>query len=475
MSTRNLTNLLKAKFLGHEAPLLAALVFIVGLFSLCLTPPFQVADEHAHFYRAFQISEGVLGGVKIGNETGGMIPTSVFHDVIQFNDLIFHWDRQISFHTWLEKWNASQPLDPAHLEKLQFTEFANSVNYSPVVYIPQVLGIGLAKFFALNTFFALYLARFLNLLLASLLAGVALNTLSFSLRSVLSLFLVIGMPMTVFQMASASADSLTQATSFVIAALLFRAFYVFQQNKKFENKSFYLFLIFSFVLSLCKSTYLLLPLTILPLLFRLPMKKRILTSCATLSVALVPCLVWSAWIQRIYSPTRRDVHIDPHEQAHFLLHHPLGVLKAFIVGLVVKSPYYLKMFVGCFGWLDSSLPKFLIALYLLLLLIVPWFGAAGEISYDMKTFKWGVLFICLGTGLLICITMYLTWVPVGALQLEGIQGRYFIPLAALSILAIPRKISLPQRSWRNLNLAVFLLWIFVSVRFLLVLKTRYWV
>src|SRR5829696_109651 len=49
-----------------------------GLVMVFLTPPALVGDEPNHFFRAYQISDGTIIGIKHEGYSGGWIPESVF-------------------------------------------------------------------------------------------------------------------------------------------------------------------------------------------------------------------------------------------------------------------------------------------------------------------------------------------------------------------------------------------------------------
>jgi len=55
--------------------LVVSLIFWI-LFCL-VTPPFQVVDEDAHFYRAYQVSEGGILAERGWKTVGGFLPKSL--------------------------------------------------------------------------------------------------------------------------------------------------------------------------------------------------------------------------------------------------------------------------------------------------------------------------------------------------------------------------------------------------------------
>jgi uncharacterized membrane protein len=68
--------------------------------------------------------------------------------------------------------------------------------------------------------------------------------------------------------------------------------------------------------------------------------------------------------------------------------------------------------------------------------------ASGVAAHPEQRFV--VLLVVAATVLLIEISLYLLWTPVGAAAIEGVQGRYFLPVAAAAVWLMP---------WRRLAAA----------------------
>ena len=111
-----------------------------GLLFLLVTPPFQVPDEPAHFYRAYQVSRGGLVPQQLGTQVGGNLPRSLSKLEGRFKYLQFHSERRVT---------AAQVLDarriPLGPNDEVFTSFPNAALYSPVNYLPQAIGIAIAR------------------------------------------------------------------------------------------------------------------------------------------------------------------------------------------------------------------------------------------------------------------------------------------------------------------------------------------
>jgi uncharacterized membrane protein len=100
------------------------------------------------------------------------------------------------------------------------------------------------------------------------------------------------------------------------------------------------------------------------------------------------------------------------------------------------------------GDLKVGLPITILCLlfFVAIILMAALYGKRRQ-AYDNKLF-YALAGSAIATVLLLSTTLYLTYTPVGLNKIEGIQGRYFIPLLPLFILLIIRispKIQLSPR------------------------------
>ena len=51
-----------------------------------------------------------------------------------------------------------------------------------------------------------------------------------------------------------------------------------------------------------------------------------------------------------------------------------------------------------------------------------------------KKLKWGLALISLGIYATTCFIIYVSWTPVGGAGIDGVQGRYFVPVIAILML-----------------------------------------
>jgi uncharacterized membrane protein len=133
-------------------------------------------------------------------------------------------------------------------------------------------------------------------------------------------------------------------------------------------------------------------------------------------------------LARQYYPLRIDT--DPKAQVQMIEAHPLRFIGVVWQDYVAQCVDYGDQFVGRLGWVDIPLPGVLIAavFYLLLAAVL-----TSDMSITVSTRIFALLLallVCLGVS----ASQYIVWTPVGAAQMEGIQGRYFLPVALILLL-----------------------------------------
>ena len=187
--------------------------FVWGCSYLVVTPPFQVADEDRHFYRAYQIAEGDFVASVHDGQAGGWLPESVFRCGSSTSYMRWRKDQKIDRDAIVAQFK-----DPLNTDQRRFGQFRSAV-YSPVAYLPSALMIRLGIELNLSPVLLMYLARLMNLLCWLLLVGLAIRLIPFYQW----VFFVLALtPMSVFQAASVSADCMTNALALFIGPMLQR-------------------------------------------------------------------------------------------------------------------------------------------------------------------------------------------------------------------------------------------------------------
>lgn len=406
--------------LPHGSPqyfyLVSSLFF--GLVLLLVTAPFQSPDEPAHFLRIWQLSEGQL----VADRYGGQVPISLSDCFAQFDGVKFHPRKKVPASTILREFR--RPLVPT---QRKFMRFANSAIYSPVPYIPQALAMFLGRHLLFPPIALMYAARLANCVAYALIGFAAIHFLPAIKWPACAILLS---PLPIFLAGSMSADPLTIALSFLCAAIFLKLLNDAQRASSWLTLAFGVACLSA---TLCKWTYF----TGVLLLAALPGgvwgagARRWLLPISILGTCLAALWLWSSLSVPMHVPLRNG---DPLKQLHWLESHPIQYLS--VVGKTLRSqgPTLVWSSIGILGYLDTKLSPGWVGFYLLLIL----WGAVND-AHRMHISIWVRALAAAGASIsifLIFLCEYLVWNAPGASMIEGLQGRYFVPLALLALIVV---------------------------------------
>lgn len=414
----------KLSYLTVPENAFAFIAVIYGILFLVITPPFQVADEYNHFYRAFQISEAHIIAERQQNQVGGLLPKSL---VITANkvsqNLIFHPENKQNTKNIFSV--LSLPLDSYNRV---FLHFPNTSLYSPIPYLPQAFGIALGKIMDFSPLLMMYLGRIFNLLVWVWLGFISIKTTPVYKWLI---FLLLLTPMSLFQASSLSADPVTNGISLLLVTICLRC--AFEKSKRVPKVAFYIIVLLGMLLAISKQAYI--PLIFLYLL--IPIKKirnkksYFINFIALVLSTIFANAIWSFFIKGLIIPLRPDVsNVSAGAQLMFLLGNPLNLFVVIQNSLSIHGIEYINQFIGVLGWLDTPLPPMYIWFHLIILLLVSLLNNQEKVTISLKQKL--IIFMSLSLSFIIIMALvYLSWTPVGKNVIEGVQGRYFIPIAPL--------------------------------------------
>lgn len=415
------------------------------LFTL-LNPPGFGLDERGHYLRVFEISHGKLFATTIGqdNHPGAGIPENLasFVDTStgQLSTAIASPSAGIflkkyanfpQLFTFFGKGTSGNLVD----DYVSNDQLKGTFSYNFIAYLPMVLGEKIAETLRLPLLANFYLVRLFALI-------VYLTIVYYSIKLTPArykwLLLIIALlPTSLYQAATVSIDGLVNSMTF----LLFSQFTLSIHNEgRVDRRSAIIVLIILTVLAVTKVPYILLG---IPFLFLsvegvdMGRTKLLKTFCASFVVGAV--FIWQLFTR--HNTTRQvlasSVTVDPIAQISNILHHPLS----FIATLGRTTYVYSDRW---FGELTSKLgnvsigPPLLIGFLFLAVLV--YFATkltdATETYFDengrrvRRILAWALLL----TVLAIMLSLYLVYCQVGAKIIDGIQGRYFLPILPFSLL-----------------------------------------
>ncbi|PTX92579.1 DUF2142 domain-containing protein [Opitutus sp. ER46] len=410
-----------------------AVGLVFGLMNLFLNPPFQAPDEPDHFFRAFQLSEGKLVGVRRGQQSGGDLPLPIMA-VADTEGIAFHPEKKMSV-AIIQKKLAPAEVDWTHAPR-GYAHFPHTVVYSPVTYAPQIVALGLGKVVSAGPLLLLYLCR-LAVLGAYLLVGwLALRRLPVRTWSCLLLLMV---PMSLYLgSATAAPDSLLNCLAFLLVALAVAALARPAEAPERMGELVGFGLAVALV-AILKNVYL--PLGLAALLLRLTRistpRRRVIFGITTLLVAVLPVLVWSQFVSAAWVVGRSDIPIDPVAQARHVVGDPLGFLALVGHTLHVEGVPLYRSFVGLLGWGDTDMPEWFYRAFGIgfVLCLLAESSRDDHVSWSHR----GLFAVAVvGSLLLVFLAQYSLWNAPGSTgPIEGVGGRYFLPMAPFLVFCAP--------------------------------------
>jgi uncharacterized membrane protein len=413
-----------------------------GFLMVFLTPPFQVPDEYAHFYRSYELSQGNLD-IKIAN-----MPKSVmdFTRSVSAN-IPFHEENKQSKKALLAE--LSRPFQAQPVEPIDIT---NLYVYSPVTYIPQAIGILIGRLLQLPPLLILYLGRLTNLAVWITLVYLAIRLTPLHPRLFAALAL---MPMALFLAASLSVDAATIAIGFLWLALVFRLAY--NRNRPIQIGDWLALGAAGILLALCKSVYVILILAV----FLIPYRRK-LTWKADLVVAVLVLiaagLAGFLWLQATVNYTglqdADQYHMPTVTDLSAYLANPAQIFQVFWNSFARDFHTVIRTMVGVFGWLDTPMPAWVHKSYLWGLILIAFLEGVPNISFRFLE-KLGFALVTVAGYVFILVATFdpQTDIPRGYIY-PFTQGRYLIPFSPFFFLLFS------QKRWKLPK--AFPIWAFVT-------------
>lgn len=478
--------------LRRKAPLyisIGAAVFLLGLMNISVFRGLSAPDEVSHYISAYKISnmllntpvqdkygqvyvrscdlfledtEGRLDAVRAANDAG----------IEDFDRTLKIFGQELTEEVYRidheQTRMSSDSFDKAAVGlSCQWT-----VNTTPAAYVPQALGITLARMLGLGPVYLISLGKLFNLIFFTAAVMLALWLLPKGGGAVAGTALI---PMTLHLGASMSYDVFVMAGSFVFMALIFNMII----NGIRPVKALAAALVIA-LLAPCKLVYSLL--LILLLLFvrgylgatlKLLIKSRkaakpvsveifgrsmtvpltdagrahcikricdflILASACIIFAAVSMYTINSTTIGNYAAADERIIEWAEEPTGYtftYLLHHPFETADIFYRSILMRSGTWFSTMFGIYlGNQDPVLnvPYPVIGLYAVGLLII---SAGSELALNISgkciTAAASVLI-----ALALMASMLLAYTPVSAAYIEGVQGRYLLPVLPLIIMTM---------------------------------------
>lgn len=403
----------------------------IGIVYMFLMTPNCIPDEPVHFDTAYRYSN-VLLGEKYSMGT----PQGPFVGMVKRAD-----DIKI-----LSKFTQTPNINEYHLIASQlFTKESNTtlvptkgynVSLVGIDYLPAALGFTLARILDLSAVALYMLGRLFNLLFFTICVFVAIRKVPFGK---MIFFAVALLPMTVHQAASLSYDSIVMGLSFLFIGY---CLYVAFGNQKLRYRELIVLGIMSALLAPSKIVYVFVCLLCLLIPkekfenLKFPIDKKIVYVLFLLLLSVASFLVFNqAVIGNSLSVSGQLTYTStPAYTISFLMDHPLKIASLIFFTMRDELSFYWGTMLGNrLGILTINVPSIYIDAFLIILILSVFKNENENVGLKSRD-RWVIGSIICLVFASTCAVMLLAWTPVTYRAVEGVQGRYFLPILPLALL-----------------------------------------
>lgn len=394
---------------------------ILGLaYSLMMTPC-SIPDERAHLETAYRYSNQLLF---LGHETndGNMLMRQEDADILQ-NSLY----QNPSAKTY--KFVADNFFQSCHDNTL-IEVSGRDVGTSKFVYIPTAVGMTIGRLLNLGFIPVLYLGRLLNFAFYVALVYFAIKKMPIAK---MILFTVALLPMSIHQAASLSSDGVIMALAFFFIATLVKMAY---GEEKVKLLDIILLCLAGSWLTLCKDgAYV--PLCFLVLLIparNFISKKQHLLVKGTVIFLVIALFAANTILPMLLGSGGED--ISSGYTLGWALHNPFGFVRILVKTFIDTSDFYIRtMTGGLLGWLNIPVPNY-VGTACIILLLISCLRVDNEHQLIKASHKLWIFVVVVGAVICTEIGLFISWTPFGSNSIEGVQGRYFLPILPAALLLI---------------------------------------
>ncbi len=423
--------------LGKLENIILVITLVMGLSYIYISPPFQVPDSPNHFFRTYQLASGQVIPSNDNNSVGGWVPSS-------FNELqaTFTPYRYNSYHKM-----ECAILDSAKLIELNesdqvYMHFPNTGVYSPISYIPQVIAMRIGLWLNLKPITIYYLVRFFAFFFWF---GMMVLTFRFlPIKKILFGVLVL-LPMSLFINTSFSADMMINGLSWLYLAVILN---IALTKKELSTK--YLLLLIGLIMLIGLSKLVYIPIVAVLLIIPYQKFKTKLRMAGFIAVSMIlgfgSASLWKGNIDSFYTsyldynPEFRDNitlghKADMNLQMDHIKANKWETVKVFAQSYFREFDKMTTGYIGNLGWNRFRMPFWFILFGYAIILFFAFSHNSDEyfLSIKQKIILVGVVGAC---TLLVMLSQYLTWNPVGYHEVWPLMGRYFTPIYPMLFLAL---------------------------------------
>lgn len=407
---------------------------ILAVLYMLLIPPLAVPDEESHIVEAYYYSNIWMGKENAPNDNTLLdAETARAMHIFRATPSLMEYDnlRSEVFRTEREE---------------GVSEAGRFFNYSPALtYLPGILSLTVGRLLGLNGVLLLYLGRIGYILWYLFMMYWFIRLMPFAKAAAFTLAIL---PITIQQCCSYSYDAVVIAVAFVYLAILFQLLYV---DKPIQKWQMILYTLCIFILSMSKGgTYLsLCLLTVLIPISRFTSKKRKWQFVVSEGMLSLITFLWNTmgYVMFVAAPTAEQAagtYLGEEARgAAGLLADPIGFLILAMRTFFRSGDGFIETMLGMqLGWLNIDVSRFVIygMLLLMIIAVLQTENIKGQKDIVVTTGQKALYFFGSAVSVgIVMASMFMSWTPKDAIGIEGVQGRYFLPLLPVLLLLFRTK------------------------------------
>lgn len=408
-------------------------VLVLGCMYMLILPPLSAPDEIAHFSSAYAISNQMMG-MERTDEYGFVLMRKEDEflqnvELAEGNEARTSLGRTLTEDTWKKIADHAAPLFVSAEQKEMVSSVNGQNHTTPVSYLAPALGITVGRLLGVNCIVLAFLGRFFNLLFYAGMVYASVKVLPFG-KSVL--FGVSILPMSLHLAASYSYDTFLMGMCFFFGSYCMYLAYV---KPEVTWKDILLLAGLTAAFGPCKMVYA----VMMGFACLIPVKKFGGWKSWALSAAAVFAAFAAAMVlvnrstitnYAVSTDTYVEWAAEPAYSFSWILHNPVGFARVMYDSLVhLGDEWTSQMFGSMLGNLDPVLSvPFAVTLGMGACLVLLSIRKAGEALYMRGAQKIWVCVLAFGCLLGLMGAMLIAWTPLSSQVVEGVQGRYLLPV-----------------------------------------------
>ena len=408
-------------------------ILVLGSMYMVTLPPISAPDEVSHFASAYALSNRILGGEAVDDE--GNVWMRQEDEFIQ-NIYMAKGDeareslgRVLTEETWKQIRSRMSPIFVSQEAKEITASVSSPVNTTPAAYLAPALGITLGRLIGVNCMILAFMGRFFNLLFFGIMVYESMKVLPFGKTVVWGVSLL---PMSLHLAASYSYDTFLMGMSFFFGSY---CIYLAYAKPVVQKRDIAILAVLAAAFGPCKMVYA----VMLGFALLIPVKKfggwknwTISAGTVLAAFAVSMVLVNRSTIATYASGSDNYVSWAAEEgfSIPLILHNPLLYVRIMYNSLVhLGDEWTLQLFGGSLGNLDPVLSvPFFVSLVMGACLVLLSIRNAGEALYMKGKQKVWICFLAAACLAGLMTAMLVGWTPMSSTVIEGVQGRYLIPV-----------------------------------------------